>query len=253
MKIDFSKFSSVKIGGVFDVELIDEIREFGGVMIGGANNILISPNPPKMGILSSKFDYIKFENRILKVGAKTSSAKLFKFAKDHNIGGFEFIKKIPGSIGGMITMNAGVKEHEISLNLKNITTSYGEFSKKECGFSYRHSNIKGVIFEASFEVIREFDDELFKVLNAKRANQPKGASFGSCFANPPGHYAGALLESVGLKGFRIGSCGFSKMHANFLINYGGGKFEDALSLINLAKERVLDKFGVELKSEVVIL
>lgn len=253
MKIDFSKFSSVKIGGVFDVEMIDEMCEFDGVMIGGANNILISPNPPKMGILSPKFDYIKFENGILSVGAKTSAAKLFKFAKEQNLGGFEFVKKIPGTIGGLITMNAGLKEHEISQSLKSIITSYGEFDKNECDFAYRHSNINGVIYEARFEILREFDDDLSEILNAKRANQPKGASFGSCFANPKAAPAGKLLEEVGLKGFRIGRCGFSEIHANFLINYGGGTFSDAIALINLAKERVMDKFKIELKSEVVVL
>ncbi|AGZ81103.1 UDP-N-acetylmuramate dehydrogenase [Campylobacter fetus] len=253
MKIDFSKLSSVKIGGIFDVEVIDEIRDFDGVLIGGANNILISPNPPKMGILSSKFDYIKFENGILKVGAKTKTSTLFKFVQEHRLGGFEFIKKIPGTMGGLITMNAGLKEYEISQNLKNVTTNFGQILKNDCDFSYRHSSIKGVIYEASFEIVREFSDELSSFLNAKRTNQPKGASFGSCFTNPEGKYAGALLEAARLKGFRIGGCGFSEIHANFLINYGGGSFEDALSLINLAKKRVLDEFGIELKSEVVIL
>ena len=79
------------------------------------------------------------------------------------------------------------------------------------------------------------------------------ASFGSCFANPSGDHAGRLIEAAGLKGFRIGGCGFSEIHANFLINYGGGSFEDALNLINLAKERVYELFGIRLRCEVVIL
>lgn len=253
MKIDFSKYSSVRIGGVFEVEVISEIIEFDGVVIGGANNILISPNPPKMAILSSEFDYIKLENGVLKIGAKTPSSKIYKFAKDNNLGGFEFIKKIPGTLGGMITMNAGVKEHEISNQLLQITTSKGIKNASECGFGYRKSSIDGVIYEASFEIIKEFDDGLSSNLNQKRSNQPKGASFGSCFANPKGNYAGRLLEAAGLKGYRIGGCGFSEYHANFLINYGGGRFEDAMNLINLAKERVKELFGIELKCEVVIL
>ncbi|WP_096016511.1 UDP-N-acetylmuramate dehydrogenase [Campylobacter lanienae] len=253
MKIDFSKYSSVKIGGVFEVEELDEMGEFDGVMIGGANNILISPNPPKMGILSPKFDYIKLENGTLKIGAKTSSAKIYKFTKDNNLGGFEFIKKIPGTLGGMITMNAGVKEYEIGARLKSVSTSKGIKHRNECGFGYRRSNIDGVIFEASFDIKGEFDNELSAYLNQKRSNQPKGASFGSCFANPSGDHAGRLIEAAGLKGFRIGGCGFSEIHANFLINYGGGSFEDALNLINLAKERVYELFGIRLRCEVVIL
>lgn len=253
MKIDFSKYSSVRIGGIFDVEMLDEMREFDGVIIGGANNLLISPNPPKMGILGSEFDYIKLENGVLKIGAKTPSSKIYKFTKDNNIGGFEFVKKIPGTLGGMIKMNAGVKEYEISNLLLNITTSKGIALASECGFSYRHSNIDGAIFEASFEIIREFDEALSNELNQKRSNQPKGASFGSCFANPVGDHAGRLLEAAGMKGYKIGKCGFSELHANFLINYGGGSFDDAMRLINLAKNRVAELFGVELRCEVVIL
>lgn len=253
MKIDFSKYSSVRIGGIFDVEVLNEMREFDGVIIGGANNLLISPNPPKMGILGSEFDYIKLENGVLKIGAKTPSSKIYKFTKDNNIGGFEFVKKIPGTLGGMIKMNAGVKEYEISNLLLNITTSKGVAPANECGFSYRHSNIDGVIFEASFKIIREFDEALSNKLNQKRFNQPKGASFGSCFANPAGDHAGRLLEAAGMKGYRIGGCGFSEIHANFLINYGSGSFNDAIELINLAKNRVAELFGIELRCEVVIL
>lgn len=253
MKIDFSKYSSVRIGGIFDVEVLDEMREFDGVIIGGANNLLISPNPPKMGILGNEFDYIKLENGVLKIGAKTPSSKIYKFTKDNNIGGFEFVKKIPGTLGGMIKMNAGVKEYEISNLLLNITTSKGVTPANECGFSYRHSNIDGVIFEASFKIMREFDEALSNKLNQKRSNQPKGASFGSCFANPAGDHAGRLLEAAGMKGYRIGGCGFSEIHANFLINYGSGSFNDAIELINLAKNRVAELFGIELRCEVVIL
>ena len=253
MKIDFSKYSSVRIGGIFDVEVLDKMREFDGVIIGGANNLLISPNPPKMGILGSEFDYIKLENGVLKIGAKTPSSKIYKFTKDNNIGGFEFVKKIPGTLGGMIKMNAGVKEYEISNLLLNITTSKGVTLANECEFSYRHSNIDGVIFEASFKIIREFDEVLSNKLNQKRSNQPEGASFGSCFANPAGDHAGRLLEAAGMKGYRIGGCGFSEIHANVLINYGSGSFNDAIELINLAKNRVAELFGIELRCEVVIL
>ncbi|WP_086276674.1 UDP-N-acetylmuramate dehydrogenase [Campylobacter vicugnae] len=253
MKIDFSKYSSVRIGGIFEVEEIEHMMEFDGVIIGGANNILISPNPPKMGILSNKFNYIKLENGVLRIGAKTPSSTIYKFAKEHNLGGFEFVKKIPGTLGGMITMNAGVKEYEISNQLLEVVTSKGIKKANECKFGYRCSSIDGVIYEASFEITREYDDDLSSHLNQKRSNQPKGASFGSCFANPKNDHAGRLIEQAGLKGYRIGGCGFSELHANFLINYGNGSFSDAMGLINLAKERVKELFDIELRCEVVIL
>ena len=139
---------------------------------------------------------------IEKVGAETEAklaeteAKLKEVDREKVI---SLVKKIPGTLGGMIKMNAGVKEYEISNLLLNITTSKGVTPANECGFSYRHSNIAGVIFEASFKIMREFDEVLSNKLNQKRSNQPKGASFGSCFANPAGDHAGRLLEAAGMK------------------------------------------------------
>ena len=129
----------------------------------------------------------------------------------------------------------------------------GWVSKEEIKFSYRHSGIDGAILGAKFELSSGFDASISEAISAKRANQPKGASFGSCFVNPEGQFAGALLEAVGLKGYAIGGAKFSEEHANFLINFNHASFEDATSLINLARARVLEKFGVELKTEVCIL
>lgn len=251
--IDFSKFTSIKIGPVKDVEILDENSEFDGVVIGGGNNILMSDNPPKLGILDKKFNFIKIENNFLVIGGACKSGVIYNFCKKNNIGGFEFLKNIPGTLGGLVTMNAGVKEFEICNKIVSIKTNLKEISKQEANFSYRKSSIEGIILEAKFEINEKFDEILSEKINSKRSNQPKGYSFGSCFKNPNGYYAGKLIEDVGLKGVKIGNVGFSEMHANFLINYGGGKFSDAVFLIELAKKEVFEKFGVELKSEVVIL
>lgn len=253
MNIDFSKFSSVKIGPVCEVNELHEVCEFDGFIIGGANNLLISPNPPKLGILGNEFDFINFDGSILEIGAKVSARKIFDFTKTHNIGGFEICANIPGVLGGLITMNAGLKGLSISDKLINLTTTNGKIAKENCGFEYRKSEISGVIFDARFKINSQFDENLANELKQARKNQPKGHSFGSCFKNPPNDYAGRLIEAVNLKGYKIGNCGFSEVHANFLINYGGGKFDEAISLINLAKKRIFDEFGINLQKEVVIL
>nr|WP_228568471.1 UDP-N-acetylmuramate dehydrogenase [Campylobacter sputorum] len=251
--IDFSKFSSVRIGSICEVEIVDEKSKFSGIMIGGANNILVSPNPPKLGILDNKFDFIKFENGILRIGAKTKSAKIYNFTKQHNIKGFEFLAGIPGTLGGLLIMNAGLCRYNISDNLINLKTNLSIFNKDDIKFEYRKSDIKGIIFEANFNAISGFDNEICKNIASKRSNQPKGYSFGSCFKNPPNDSAGRLIELSGLKGYRYGNCGFSEKHANFLINYGGGSYEEAMHLINLAKKLTYEKFGVLLQTEVVII
>lgn len=255
MLIDFAKFSSVKIGGVFDVMVLDRdnAKDFDGFVIGGANNLLISPKPPKMGILSDEFNQIAIKNGILEIGAKTSAGKIYSFAKKNNIGGFEFLRHIPGTLGGLVSMNAGVKEYEISNNLISISTANGDLERKKCGFAYRKSEISGVILGARFKVNGKFDENLDKAIQEKRKNQPKGASFGSCFKNPANDSAGRFIQNVGLKGHRIGGCGFSDIHANFLINYGGGSFDEAIDLIKLAKKRVFENFGINLEEEVKII
>lgn len=86
-----------------------------------------------------------------------------------------------------------------------------------------------------------------------RKSHPKLPNFGSCFKNPPNDYAGRLLESVGLRGYRLKRVGFAKEHANFLVNLGGAEFEEALDLIELAKTRVLQEYGIHLEEEVKIL
>ena len=261
--VDFSKFTSVRIGGMHEIFEVDSLKDLnsaeflGAVMIGGGNNLLISPNPPKMAMLGKSFDYINLEicdeKICLEIGAATKSAKIYNFCKQNNIAGLEFLKNIPGTLGGLIKMNAGLLKFSISDNLTHVRLARGLVRKDEISFSYRHSGIDEAILGAKFELRSGFDASISEAISAKRANQPKGASFGSCFVNPEGHFAGALIEAVGLKGYAVGGAKFSEEHANFLINFNHASFEDATNLINLAKARVLEKFGVELKTEVCIL
>lgn len=254
-KIDFSKFSSVRIGQIQDVAILtlENFEDFDGEIIGRANNILLSPNPPKLGVLDKKYDFVEFKDGVLEVGALTKSAKIYNFAKKHNLANFEFLAQIPGTLGGMIKMNAGLCGSEISDNLLSICTNKAKFDKSELGFSYRKSSIDGAIFSAKFSTTYGFDEQKVEFLKQKRANQPKGASFGSCFKNPLNDSAGRLIEAVKLKGFEINGAKFSEIHANFLINFNNAKFEDAIKLINLAKKRVFEEFGVLLYEEVCII
>jgi UDP-N-acetylmuramate dehydrogenase len=89
---------------------------------------------------------------------------------------------------------------------------------------------------------------------ARRRTQPLSLpSFGSTFWNPPGRYAGQLIEAVGLKGHRIGGAAWSEVHANFIVNLGGASARDVLALMALARARVADRFGLRLEAEVKLL
>lgn len=254
--IDFSRFSSVRIGGAHEVRVLNypDVLLKDEVVIGAACNILLSPTPPPLAILNKSFDYIKDLGGCLEIGAATKTAKIYRYAKHKNIGGFEFLKNIPGTLGGVLKMNAGLCGFEISKIIQSVLLFNGWVGADSLGFAYRKSKIDGVVFAARFELGEsKFSQDLSSLLALKRANQPRGASFGSCFKNPNGDFAGRLIEAVGLKGHSIGGAMFSPQHANFLINFNKASFFDAYDLIKLAQSRVLDEFGISLEPEVQIL
>ena len=254
-KIDFSKFSSINIGETLEVSLLENPNDLTPdyYLIGSCNNILIGTQPPKLMKLSKIFDYIKMEENTLKIGASTPSGKIASFCKKHNIANFEFLSHLPGTLGGLVYMNAGLKEYEIFNKLISISTPDGLLNKENIDFGYRFTDIKNPILEATFTLEYGFDEEKIELFKNMRSNQPNTPSAGSCFKNPQNDYAGRLIEAVGLKGKRVGGMEFSTEHANFLVNCGGGIFEDAISLIKEAQKSVFAEFGIWMECEIMIL
>ncbi|MDO9305776.1 MAG: UDP-N-acetylmuramate dehydrogenase [Sulfuricurvum sp.] len=252
--IDFSKFSSIRIGPIVDAMLIEnDVVPLGHVIVGSANNLLVSPTPPPLMMLSKQYDFIRVEGNRLIIGAATPGGRVVSFCKKNNIAHFEYLSKLPGTLGGMLKMNAGLKEYEIFNHLIAIRTQSGWKQKNEIEYGYRKTSINDVVFEAVFELEAGFSFERLELFAQMRSNQPNEASAGSCFKNPSNDYAGRLIEAVGLKGIRVGAMAFSEVHANFLVNYGGGDYEDALFLIKEAQKKVFEQFSIELQCEVVIL
>jgi len=253
--INFSKYSSFKLGPIADVAILDKTTTdiSGHYLIGSCNNTLVGNNPPPLIMLSKEYDYIKIENETLLIGGATPSGKIASFCKKNNIANFEFISHLPGKLGGLVSMNAGLKEFEIFNTLIDITTISGKKTKESIAFGYRYTNINEPILEAKFELSYGFDEKKVQMFKQMRANQPSTPSAGSCFKNPPNDYAGRLIEAVGLKGALRGNMCFSNEHANFLVNNGEGKFEDAIFLIKEAQKRVKEAFNINLKLEIIIL
>jgi len=253
--IDFSNFSSIKIGQPTKILMLEKKDSIptDRVIIGKANNLLLSPTPPPLMMLSKEFSFINIIKDELIIGCATPSGKIVSFAKKNNLAGFEFLSKLPGSLGGIVAMNAGVKSYEIFNIIKAIKIDNIWIPKEEIEYSYRFSKLNSVATEVKFDINYGFDTTLLKELTNLRSNQPKLPSAGSAFKNPNNDYAGRLIEAVGLKGIKKGAMQWSQVHANFLVNHGGGTFEDAKYLIDLAKDRVFDKFGILLKEEIKIL
>lgn len=253
--LNLQSYTSIHIGPQVEVDLLEsiEIIQPETFLIGGGNNLLVSQTPPKMAMLSKKFDFLHVDQEGLHIGGATPSGKILSFAKKHDIAGFELMQKLPGTLGGMIKMNAGLKEWEVFNNLLAIKTPSGWIDKSKLEYAYRWTNIKEPIFEARFTCKAGFDQNLLEFFKKLRESQPKLPSAGSCFKNPKNNFAGRLLEEAGLKGFELGNMAFSASHANFLVNLGGGTFEEAITLINLAKKKVKEKSGVDLEEEIIIL
>ena len=253
--IDFSKYSSIKVGQETEVLMLekgDPIPE-DRYLIGGANNLLVSPNPPPLMMLSKDFASIEQEDNMLIIGSAMPTGRIVSYAKKHRISGFEFCSKLPGTLGGMLAMNAGVKSYEIFNILHSIEINGKWIEKEKIEYGYRFAKLGGIATAAKFKIVKGFDQELLHELLTLRSNQPHDPSAGSAFKNPEGDYAGRLIEAVGLKGYRKGDMAWSEVHSNFLVNLGSGTFDDAKYLIDLVKQKVLQEFNIELKEEIKIL
>lgn len=253
--IDFSKFSSIKVGQPTEVLMIEREDEIPSdrFIIGHANNLLVSPNAQPLMMLSKDFSFMELEDEVLTIGCATPTGKILSFAKKQDLAGFEFVSKLPGSLGGMIAMNAGVKSYEIFNILDAVKIDGVWVEKEKIEYDYRFAKLGGVATEVRFKVKKGFNRTLLDELIYLRSNQPKTSSAGSAFKNPEGDYAGRLIEEVGLKGVSKGAMQWSEVHANFLVNHGGGSFEEAKYLIDLAKAKVFKKFGITLTEEVQIV
>lgn len=252
--IDFKKYSSIKIGPVLEVLEINEIGDYSDYqIIGRANNLLISPNTNKrFAVLGEAFDYIKQEGNLLYVGCATTSGKLLTYTRNNDIANLEFLAKLPGNLGGLVKMNAGLKSWEMFNYIHSIKTKDGYIKKEDVDFSYRETKINTIVYEVVFNIEFGFSKEKLKEFNKMRDNQPHVPSAGSCFKNPKGDFAGRLIQAVGLKGIKQGDMSFSELHANFLVNYGNGSFEDAVYLIEVAKKKIKEEFDIDIEEEIII-
>lgn len=253
--VDFSKYSSIKVGQKTEVFILEDPKDYNDsyYLLGSCNNTLIGTNPPPLMMLDKKYDFIKIEGETLVIGGATPSGKIASFCKKHDIANFELVSHLPGTLGGLVYMNAGLKEYEIFEKLISVTTCEKTSSKEEIDFGYRYTNISSPILEGSFALEKGFDPDKVAMFKKMRANQPATPSAGSCFKNPPNDYAGRLIEAVGLKGKRVGDMEFSTVHANFLVNHGEGTFNDAITLITEAQNRVYQEFNIWMELEIIVL
>ena len=235
------------------------------VLGGGANTLVADAGVRGVVVrLPADFGEEGVEGETLLLSAGAPIARLA--SRGHALGlvGAEFSAGIPGTLGGATAMNAGTRSGEMSQLLTRVelatTEGLGFVPAAALRLAYRHCELpRGAVVTRVELRLRAGDVTASRaameadVAHRRRTQPLHQPSFGSTFWNPPGHFAGQLIEAVGLKGHRVGGAMFSTLHANFVVNLGEATARDVLALIGLARARVEQAFGVRLGTEVRLL
>ncbi|HDZ76634.1 MAG TPA: UDP-N-acetylmuramate dehydrogenase [Candidatus Omnitrophica bacterium] len=253
------------------------------LIIGAGSNILVAKkkiNVMVINLNAKEFKRIEFGKQIVDCGAGVKLSFLIKKAASCDLGGLEFLSGIPATVGGALSMNAGIsfkipaapgerKSNKLRLaNIANlleditVMTYRGiirRINKKDLIFGYRRSNLsKYIILSARFKLIKktkkQIKEDIKEYLVYRRRTQDlRFASLGCIFKNPKSNIsAGRLIDLCGLKGKMIGDACISEKHANFILNKGNAKAGDVLRLIRFIKKKVRNKFNIVLTPEIKI-
>jgi UDP-N-acetylmuramate dehydrogenase len=238
------------------------------VLIGAATNTLFAADELPGLTIKLASAQLTFEESRVTVSAGYLMPRLAADTAKVGRTGLEFGAGVPGTVGGSVVGNAGafgreVKDGLVSADVIDPQGGLHTLSAAGLRFAYRDSLLKSekqgwVVRWATFETgegepaaIRE---RIKQVQKHRRETQPiEKRSLGSTFKNPPGDAAGRLIDACGLKGRRIGGAQISEKHANFIVNQGGASADDVLALMAEMRNRVFERFGIELEPEIRVI
>ena len=233
-------------------------------VIGVGSNLLVREGgiPGVVIRLPAAFGTVGVDGLRIRAGAAALDAAVSRRAADAGIAGLEFLRGVPGTIGGALKMNAGCYGTEIKDIFIEATAIDGKGDKHvlapaDMGFVYRKSNVPPdfIFVEAVFEGTKDdpaaVRQRMEDLLARRESSQPvKSRTGGSTFKNPPGHLAWQLIEEAGCRGLRVGDAQVSELHCNFLINLGTATAADIEALGEEVRARVKEKSGIELEWEI---
>ncbi len=282
--VGLARYTSFRIGGPADIfvepntpeelqVLMRLVTECGVpcFLLGGGTNVLVSDKGVRGVVirLGRGFDYAAWEiqperqqTAQVRVGAGRSLGRFVREAARKGYGGVEFAEGIPGRVGGGLLMNAGAFGGELSEVVETITgvTHTGQslrLSNASVGFSYRTTALppQCIVSEVMFRLRQKPQASITAAMQQAREKrnrrQPHGyPNAGSIFKNPPGRYAGRMIEAVGCKGSRQGQAQVSEQHANFIVNTGGATASQVWRLIEQVQRQVWQEERVWLEPEV---
>jgi UDP-N-acetylmuramate dehydrogenase len=275
-------YTSARIGGPADILIpADTAAELGRIvkllwkqempftLLGGGSNVLISDKGVRGVVILNRAKKATFHAGAQPTVTAESGVVFSNLANrcaSKGLAGLEWAATVPGTTGGAVYGNAGAFGGDVAGDLisTELLTEHGKetFTAEQMGYGYRTSilkrgELKAIVLSAEFALKNSTKEEVTVKIQQfsahRKATQPPGASMGSMFKNPPGDYAGRLIESAGLKGTRIGNAEISPLHGNFFINHANTKAEDIRALIQLVQKTVKEKQGVELELEVELI
>ena len=281
--VNLSNYSWFNLGGSAEYfykakdekQLIELLREakkenLKTTILGAGSNTLFRDNGVKGVVikLGNEFSYTKLVNKnILEVGAATLDRKVANYAKENNVGNFEFLSCIPGSIGGAIIMNSGCYENDISKVLISIRAidkkklSSVEIKKEDIKFLYRGTNLPNDLIitsaklKGTVSVKEKIEKKQLDLVEKKKTSQPNQIkTCGSTFKNvSKDKKAWMLIKEAGCENYQEGDAIISQKHCNFFVNNGNAKSSDIENLINKVKKKVQEKTGINLELEIKIV
>ena len=279
-----ARFTAARLGGPADYLYVAKDPEYNDLLpllkqawnrrmpvtlIGGGANILVSDAGIRGLTVINRATHIehaaKADDAVVKASSGTNLIRLTRYCYEHGLTGMEWAIAVPGTVGGAVVNNAGAHGGNIASSLKRVLVYQedGEhwLEAQSLQYAYRHSSLKSrgdrrfFILWAEFVFRRDERATITQRMDAnndyRRRTQPSGASLGSIFKNPPGDYAGRLIEAAGLKGTVVGAVQVSPVHANFFVNTSSdASASDYLALIELVRERVRERFEIVLELEI---
>lgn len=272
-----ARHTSFRIGGPADVlvqpasveELAQVVRAAAAerqplTVLGAGSNLLVGDGGIRGLVvkLGAGFRRVAWTACGVTAGAAAQIGKLARGAVDRGLSGLEFAEGIPGTVGGALFMNAGAYGGEVGPTVTSVggVTADGSvetIAGARLAFRYRRVDLPAgfLVTSVSFRLTPAAPEAVGRRLGQLRdrrvASQPQGlANAGSIFKNPPGEFAGRLIEAAGLKGWRVGRAHFSERHANFIVNDGGAWATDVQALMAEAQRAVWERSGVWLEPEI---
>ncbi len=238
------------------------------IILGSGANVLAADAGFRGVVIINHTSAVRFEGGgrvVAESGASLSTVA--RKCMNQGLTGLEWAVNVPGTIGGAAVNNAGAHGGDMADAVRYIEVFNVQdrphvelWSVGQMRYGYRYSVLKGdrgryVVLAVTLQLEPGHDpDELNakadKFVAHRKRTQPPGASLGSIFKNPPGDYAGRLIEAAGLKGQAVGGVQISPVHANFIVNTGEGTAQDYRAAIEMARDAVREKFGVELELEI---